>query len=218
MRLGLVGLAVAVGVGAAHGQRDRDDTGASKRSCGVTDCFLEREVRDFEVIDRTHLVVYVGPQRCAFHVELSGAFCDLTFAPDLYFRRTNEVPDVSAPGGDISPASNPRVDPFYALESSRRGRPDLKICGNDLTVQVHGGVFTESGADTGTDRFGYPRTDCQISSVDAITDDQLMEFYVSRGVAAPPPPMGTGEIEIGEQAGQGSAEPTESDRSDAEGR
>jgi hypothetical protein len=35
--------------------------------------------------------------------------------------------------------------------------------------------------------------------VRSITDDQLVEFYVGRGVVAPVPPMGAGQIEVGEQ-------------------
>jgi hypothetical protein len=37
-----------------------------------------------------------------------------------------------------------------------------------------------------------------VLTVASITDDQLVEFYVSRKVVPPLPPMGTGEIEVGE--------------------
>src|SRR5687767_10251300 len=83
---------IAVSCSASAQRGKRDDTGSVNRTCGVGDCFLEADVRDFEVIDKTHLVVYIGSQRCAFHVELRGAFCDLTFAPELFFRRSNEMP------------------------------------------------------------------------------------------------------------------------------
>jgi hypothetical protein len=49
------------------------------------------------------------------------------------------------------------------------------------------------------DRFGNPRVNCQISTVESITDDQLVEIYVARRVIPPLPPMGPGEIEVGEQ-------------------
>jgi hypothetical protein len=42
----------------------------------------------------------------------------------------------------------------------------------------------------------------------SITDDQLVELYVGRGVVPPLPPMGSGEIEIAEQD-----EPAPSDES-----
>jgi hypothetical protein len=188
----------------AYGQRNKDDgTAATKRACSVEDCFFERDVRDFEVIDQTHLIVYTGSQRCAFHVELRGTLCDLTFAPDLYFSRLGEMPDTlgsTGPANGRDPATGRIIDPFGALETSR-DRRDLRICTNDLNVQVHGGKFTENTGDTSvpTDRFGNARADCRVSTVRSITDDELVELYVARGVIPPPPPMGAGEIEVGEQ-------------------
>ena len=217
MKLGILCLGVLVAAGTAHSQkRNRDDTAAVKRACGVAECFHERDVRDFEVIDETHLIVYTGAQRCAFHVELRGSQCYLTFAPELYFRKANEIPDGRMPRGE-SASDRARVDPFDTLETARRERRDLRVCSNDLSVQVHGGRFTESVA-SGTptlDRFGEPRinTDCRISSVTSVTDDQLVELYVARGVVPPLPPMGAGEIEIGEQEEQGA--PPERSEDDA---
>jgi hypothetical protein len=196
---------------AAQGQRNNkeDDTAAAKRACGVDDCFLERDVRDFEIIDQTHVIVYTGAQRCVFHVELRGALCDLTFAPELYFSRVNEIPDGRLPRGG-EPLDGDLADPFDPFETARRERRDLRICSNDLGIQVHGGRFTESpSSDLRTDRFGNPRTDCRISSVTSITDDQLVELYVSRGVVPPLPPMGTGQIEVGEQDEEAEAAPAE---------
>jgi hypothetical protein len=48
-----------------------------------------------------------------------------------------------------------------------------------------------------------------------VTDDQLLEFYVGRGVVAPVPPMGTGQIEVGEQEEQG-ATPAAPNETEAE--
>jgi len=221
MRTTVVCLAIVVGIGPAYGQRKKGDTGAVERACTVDECFFEREVRGFEVIDRTHLIVYIGSQRCAFHIELRGAACDMTFAPELYFRKTNEVPYDIVGGGPASPTGGAfggstsrastgidELNPFE-LERQEQMQNDLKVCANDLTVQVHGGAFTETNS-TGqpTDRFGNPRTDCRVSDVTPITDDQLIEFFVTRGVAAPPPPMGSGEIEVGEQEEQGTEAPS----------
>jgi hypothetical protein len=188
---------------AADAQRNRrNDTEAVERACTVTDCFQERDIRHFEVIDRTHVIVYTGPQRCAFHVEVRGTFCDLTFAPDLYFSSTNELRDnlISRPRDPLG--RTPAMDPLDQLEPNRR---NLKICANDLTIQVHGGPFTESVGQAGpmvtpNPRVSSPTTDCRVSGVTAITDDQLLEFFVGRGVLAPPPPMGAAEIEVGEQS------------------
>ena len=226
MRLSVLSIALLVAASSAHGQkreRDRNETDAVTRACSVEDCFREADVREFEIIDRTHVIVYVGSQRCAFHLELRGALCDLSFAPELYFRQANEVPQLvlSRPGreGDVD-ATAPRVGPrpgdFDSFEIEQRERNDQLVCSNDLTIQVHGGRWTENaGSSMGTDRFGNPITDCQISSVTSVTDDQLLEFYVGRGVLPPVPPMGPGEIEVGEQEEQGTA-PADRDRSNAD--
>jgi hypothetical protein len=229
MKLRVISIALVLATCPAYGQRNgRSETEAVNRACSVEDCFLEAQIRDFEVIDRTHLIVYVGAQRCAFHVELRGALCDLSFAPELYFRRTNEVPmivgerptDALGTGGATTPRVGTRSTDFDPFELERRERRDLRVCDNDLSVQVHGGRWTESDASSGvaTDRFGNPRTDCRVSNVISVTDDQLLEFYVGRGVVAPVPPMGTGEIEVGEQEEQGAAPPNAETPPPARGR
>lgn len=208
MRLCAISVALALATCSAYGQRNRgNDTDAVNRACTVEDCFHEAQVRDFEVIDQTHLIVYVGSQRCAFHVELRGALCDLSFAPELYFRRANEVPMITAerprdptdPGDSTTPRAGNRSSDFNEFELQTRERRDLRICSNDLSIQVHGGRWTETQSFPGTDRFGNPRTDCRVSNVTSVTDDQLLELYVGRGVIAPVPPMGPGRIEVGEQ-------------------
>jgi hypothetical protein len=212
MRLGILCLGV-LAAATAHAQRNKDDgTEATKRACAVEDCFYERDIREFEVIDQTHVIVYAGSQRCAFHVELRGTMCDLTFAPELYFSRRGDLGDSSVTTGRV-----PTGDPFAAVETQRRGDRALKICSNDLAIQVTGGRFTESATtNVPTDRFGNPRTDCQVLTVTSITDDQLVEFFVARGVVPPPPPMGAGEIEVGDQEEpDAAADPGESAPADA---
>ena len=213
MRLGLacLGVSAAVVASAAHAQRNKDDTAATKRACSVEECFFERDVRDFEVIDQTHIIVYTGSQRCAFHIELIGTLCDLSFAPDLYFSRIGEVP-LNSSGQDPVAQRGAATDPFGTLEQNR-DRRDLRICANDLDVQVHGGAFTESpNTAPPPDRFGTPRTECRISTIESITDDQLVELYVARRVIPPLPPMGPGEIEVGEQEEPDGAAPEPEER------
>ena len=200
MRLGILCLGVLAVAATAHAQRNRDEsTEATKRACSVEDCFFERDIRQFEVIDQTHVIVYTGSQRCAFHIELRGTMCDLTFAPELYFSRVGDVLVTGSAGAEPIPGRGP-ADPFDPIEIDRREDRHLRICSNDLRIQVHGGRFTESSTtNVSTDRFGNPRTDCQVSTVTSITDDQLVEFYVRRGVVPPLPPMGPGDIEVGDQ-------------------
>jgi hypothetical protein len=223
MRLSVLFIALVLATSPTYGQkreRDRNDTDAVTRACSVEDCFREADVREFEIIDRTHVIVYVGSQRCAFHLEVRGALCDLSFAPELYFRRTNEVPLVTGRPQDLADPTRPRTatrpTDFDSFAIGQRERVDLEICGNDLMIQVHGGQWTESqSSGVATDRFGNANSDCRISSVRSVTDDQLLEFYVGRGVLAPVPPMGPGEIEIGEQEEQGTV-PADRDRSNAD--
>jgi hypothetical protein len=191
MRLALIGLpllAVALACDAApkRNRRNVDTTQPVDRACNVQDCFIEREVRDFEVVDQTTLIVYVGSQRCAFRIELRGTFCDLTFAPDIYFHSPNDF------------ERNDDRDVFIGSPSRRLG--DLRVCSNDIGISVDGGVFTENTQSSQPpDRFGNRRSECQIANVTSITDDELVQLYVDHGVASPPPPMGSGEIEVGEQ-------------------
>lgn len=199
MRLGVLCLPLLVVV-AAQAQRNRDETEATQRACAVEDCFFERDIRDFEVIDQTHVIVYTGAQRCAFHIEVQGTFCDLTFAPELYFSRTNELRD-----GPLS-----RADPLDSGIGNRiaplntPSRRNLRICSNDLGIQVHGGQFTQSTpVAPPTDRYGNARADCRVANVTSITDDQLVELYVKRRVIPPLPPMGAGKIEVGEHEEEG---------------
>lgn len=196
MRLAIVGGALLV-VGCASTPVNGDQPVA--RACTVSKCFHQRDVRDFEVVGQTTLILYVGAQRCPFKVELRGAFCDMTFAPSINFhkgeiQRRDEITDI--------------------FGSQRLGRiTDDKICSNDIQVGVDGGVFTEGTHLPGEvrtpgavdsegrriDRFGNAQSRCQLTSVESLTDDSLVELYVKRGVLPPPPPIGQGKIEIAPQ-------------------
>ena len=145
-----------------------DNSQPVDRACSVSECFYQREVRDFEVIGDTTLILYTGGQRCAFRVELDGTFCDMTFAPEVYFR----TPDGRA-------------------ESDR-------VCTYDRQIGVDGGVFTDSFDQPAA--VGGTRSQCRILSVASITDDELLELYVERGVTPPPPPIGPGQIEVGDRS------------------
>src|SRR5215510_2737930 len=100
--------------------------------------------------------------------------CDLTFAPELYFIRRGDLPGTGITSG-AEPITGGPADPFGPIEATRRSDRALRICSNDLAIQVTGGRFTESATtNVPTDRLGNPRTDCQIATVTSITDDQLV--------------------------------------------
>jgi len=195
MRLAIIsGVLLAAG---CAGAPSADNTQAVNRVCGINDCFYERDVRDFEVIENTTLIVYVGAERCPYQIELHGTFCNLELAPEIYFNSPREP--------------NPDSDRNTLAGSSSARLHDLRICRNDINVGVSGGVLTDNPtSNQPTGRYGNQRSDCQISSVESLTDDELIELYVRRGVAAPPPPLGSGQIQVGEQKSgspsQGSSE------------
>jgi hypothetical protein len=196
MRLTIISSAL-LAAGCA-GTPTADNTQAVNRVCGLDDCFYERDVRDFEVIEHTTLIVYVGNERCPYRIELHGTFCDLAYAPELYFDSPSELIQ-----------DNDR-NTFGGTSTSRLH--DLRICRNDINIGVSGGVLTDNPTtNPPTGRNGNQRSDCQISSVESLTDDKLIELYVRRGVVAPPPPMGPGQIQVGDQkSGNAAQSPAES--------
>jgi hypothetical protein len=146
-------------------------TNVPTERCESTECFNQQQIRDFEVVDNTTLVVYVGSQNCAFRVEFTGTFCDLTFLPgsQLVFR-----PD--------------------SFRSARE--PDnlllTRVCARDSNLGIDEGPFSSAAGATDVDR----RNPCRVSDIVSITDDELLELYVDKRITIPPPPFGTGQIEL----------------------
>ena len=212
MKIGAVGSVLFFACCLAH---PTGDALAGDRACNIKDCFFARDVRNFEVIDKSTVIVYIGSQRCAFKVELRGTFCDLTYAPELVFSDPKDVP-INATNPRT--AGTPGNVSFGELETpnlpnQRRGQASLKVCDNNLGLQVSGGAFSNSTTSDSLngdpfarrDRYGRPMTaDCQVSSVTSITDDQVVEIYVAHRVAPPLPPMGAGEIQVAKQSGEDS--------------
>lgn len=50
------------------------------------ECFYQRAVRDFKVLDNTTLVVFVGGERCPYLVTVDGFFCNLRMSAFISFR------------------------------------------------------------------------------------------------------------------------------------
>jgi hypothetical protein len=48
-------------------------------------CFYERDIRSFRVLDNRTVVVLVGRNECPFKLEVDGFFCDLTISSFLAF-------------------------------------------------------------------------------------------------------------------------------------
>jgi hypothetical protein len=137
--------------------------------CPTTDCFNQQQVRDFEVIDATTLVVYVGSQDCPFLVELIGTSCDVTFlgSTSLTFRSDSLREDVQSELGLT------------------------RVCARDIGIGLADDPF-----DVDADQAGVPGNmlACHIRNVASLTDDELLELYVDRNLVAPPPPLGSGQV------------------------
>lgn len=151
--------------------------------CETTDCFNQNRIRDFEVIDETTLIVYVGAKECPFLVEFSGVFCDLTYLPgfDVVFEpsRQRAVREPRLGGGFGS-----RTDIAFA-----------RVCSDSLDMGIAQGPFTSA---VGDDSGGIDGLSCTVQNVESLTDDEIMEIYVDKRFAQPPPPFGTGDISVEE--------------------
>ncbi len=208
MRLVLTGAAACALAGCA-GAPARDDTQPVARACTVSDCFYERDIRAFEVIDKTTLIVYVGSQRCPFEMKLQGFACDMTFAPFIAFHSRNPIDES---GRDVFGQPIGAGLPAPGRSTSQR------VCSNDIGLGVDGGIFSDTADDvtqTASPRSVRPRTrnpgeisndlkvdkpitrsQCQILSVASMTDDQLVDLLVSKKHMPPPPPIGKAEVEV----------------------
>jgi hypothetical protein len=157
--------------------------------CPTTDCFNQQQVRNFEVLDGTTLVLYVGNQDCPFLVEFIGSSCDLTFlgSGTLVFR-----PDTLR----------------EEFESDIRF---MRICARDIGVGVAEDPFIDSDAGD------LPGTTlaCHIRNVASLTDDELLELYVERNLTPPPPPLGTGQVTVPDE--EPPAEPADAREATEEG-
>ena len=63
---------------------------SARPACDIrSNCFNERSVRSFEMLDRDTMLVEVGGARCPYLVEVDGVFCDLGFASMIVFQDTD---------------------------------------------------------------------------------------------------------------------------------
>jgi hypothetical protein len=167
-----------------------DDNEPADR-CESTDCFNQLRIRNFEVIDETTLIVFVGQQECPCLVELTGTFCDVTYLPgfDIVFRPTDRrmarEPGLGARnlGGFRAPGNT-----SYS-----------RVCSNDLHMGLEEGPFSTAGGAPQEidDQSGLS---CRIRNITSLTDDERLEIYVDNRFVQPPPPFGVGRVEAPEPA------------------
>jgi hypothetical protein len=196
---------VTVALAGCAANPSSDESGPVAR-CSVTECFNQSAIRSFEVLGEHTAVVYVGPQRCPFVVDVDGFNCGLSITPELRF-----------------------FEPIYG--STRASEATGQICGSRGALYVYTGVTDPSltqdidalqgrpeydtlgrRRDSFGDRLGSTRSPtsgiadvtvdtinnnevCRVSEIHSITDDQLVELRVKEG-APPPPPIGQGKIQV----------------------
>lgn len=154
--------------------------GQPAERCESTSCFNQMQIRKFEVVNETTLIVYVGAQECPFLVELTGTFCDVTFLPgyNIVFRPSEQ-----------------RAAREPTLGSGLHDRADIahaRVCANDLDMGIQEGPFSSAIGDN----VEVSGLDCRIQNVKSLTDDEILEIYVDNSFTPPPPPFGTGNISV----------------------
>jgi hypothetical protein len=63
---------------------------ATRPACDPTsNCFYERSIRNYRVLDDRTIVVLVGRDQCPYRVELDGFFCDIAMSSFIAFDDTD---------------------------------------------------------------------------------------------------------------------------------
>jgi len=97
-------------------------------SCKSARCFNQTQIRGYEIIDATTLVVYVGTDRCPFRVDLSGGDCDIRIRPgNIAFRSTLQK--------QIEPRG--LLDTIASTESTWR---TSRVCSSDTHLGLDTGL------------------------------------------------------------------------------
>ncbi|MGD8324707.1 MAG: hypothetical protein PVF50_10090 [Gammaproteobacteria bacterium] len=177
---------------------------AQSGDCLDSDCFYDRQVRDFTVVDNDTVIIYVGHARCPFIVNVRGLFCDLKYLPDIQFFHARERRiDV------VTGRRNPRQRGFIipgetAFDSNER------ICTNNgsmYALETFG-----FGAALDEEEIGQGRAACRVLDVVKVTDDDLVELYALEGITPPPPPIGNGSISRSQDSTGTGEDTSETDR------
>lgn len=130
-------------------------------------CFFERSIRSFHVLDNRSVVVLVGRDQCAFKVELDGFFCDLNMASFLSFNdadgricrfdRTIVATNPFARDGEFCRVSQvtPMTDDELLEAYATSGRaPPLPARGSGELEVVEEGALQEAPAEAASDLGG----------------------------------------------------------------
>jgi hypothetical protein len=169
---------------------------AQSNRCLTSECFREGRIRDFNIIDRGTLIVFVGQDRCAFKIEVDELACNLTFLPEVAFfdRREKRMDYLLRPRTPTEDALDNKYD---GAVSGNPGSSTRRICTNSTTLALK----TQGFADDIGDGLPPSEAPCRILSIDAVTDSELLELLVDEDLILPPPPVGIGDISRTEDRG-----------------
>lgn len=162
-------------------------------ACSGMQCFREHSIRDIEYLDQNTLVVFVGPQRCAFRMELDGSYCDYGAGPTIDFVPTGRIVPGATSDNMICLADRPYiVDPMSAASRvGSNGAPVRGQAGVDALRSAVGGhpLGTSTAARMDPNQ-------CRVDKITALSDDELLELYTEKGAQSPPPPIGSGQVSV----------------------
>ena len=171
-------------------------------ACAGVQCFRERDIRDIEFLDDHTLVAFVGPNRCAYRMELDGTYCGYGFGPMIDF--------VPASGSRRILAGSPREE-LICLSDRPYVRDPLTDPGAMLGTDIGGGSQRgPSGVPSVGDLRGAAgrgplgsnapeRIDqCRVAAITPLSDDELLEVYSEAGAQSPLPPVGSGQVSVPE--------------------
>jgi hypothetical protein len=168
--------------------------------CSTMECFREREIRDVQLLDADTMVVFIGPQRCAFRMELDGPYCGSAgFTVDFDLDRRSSVL-----GGQ---------QPLICIYD----RPYIRDALDNRSAE---GVMPGGRGPRPSNTDSFDR--CRVEQIIPLSDDELLETYVEAGAQAPLPPVGSGEISVeneeeeGETQGDATADPDPQARTPAQ--
>lgn len=203
--------AVAVLLAGCAASPTTTDNGPVER-CTVADCFNTRDIRNFVILNDSTAVVFVGARRCPFVVDLDGFSCNPSVAPRIRFYQAGMAGVANAGMSGRVCRSTQQLYLYTGLADLEppltSGRPgsfgDIGNVSDAGVRPLGGGVIPPDNSDL-----------CHVRDVHSITDDQLLELYVKAGVAPPPPPIGSGKIEV---PGPGAAGPGGSPASSSQGQ
>lgn len=195
----VVALVSLLAAGCAGAQTE-SRTAASAGGCPTTDCFFDRDVRDFDVIDRNTVVVYVGGQRCPFVVELQDTTCDVRLTPAIEFFQTalgNMDRLTTVQSGRICASTRGLVLYSGIISPTLLRQRELLegTTGIGRSNPRAGGFGRRSDGFDGSFPVDPMSQDvCRVNDIRSINDDQLIELYAESD--APPPPVGEGQLEV----------------------